>query len=396
MKHAIVIAMLSLAVVNHAAFGQDSPTGRLTIKSQVLGEDRLILIRTPAGYEGAKQRYPVLYMTDGTDIGHVAATAEFLASLDRMPQVIVVGITNTDRVRDLTPSKPKDGGKDVATSGGADKFLEFIETELVPQIDKTYRTEPCRLIAGHSLGGLLAMHAFATRNHLFNFYIASSPSLWWDNEFVIRETEEFLKAHKDLNQTIFMSLADEQGAMRSGFDKAKELASRYHPAGLMLDSMLLKDEDHSSVAFLSHYFGLKKIFDGWQPSRETMAGGLQAVEKHFEKLSARYKYTVRPPELVINQLGYQALGSGKNKEAIAVFKSNVGRYPNSANVYDSLAEAYEKSGRLELARTNYLRALQVATANNDPRVGAFRANFERVSNALKNAKSGERQQRISD
>jgi tetratricopeptide (TPR) repeat protein len=85
----------------------------------------------------------------------------------------------------------------------------------------------------------------------------------------------------------------------------------------------------------------------------------------------------------MNQVGYQMLGLGKMDEAIAAFKVNVERYPNSANVYDSLGEAYEKTGKLNLARTNYERAVQVATETHAANLRLFRINFERVDKALK-------------
>src|SRR5262249_45402756 len=143
--------------------------GRLAVKSQVLGEERVALVRTPAGYDTNDQRYPVLYMTDGAaQLRHTAATIEFLVRNGRMPEMIVVAITNTDRTRDLTPPKAWGPGGNPPQGGGADKFLQFIATELIPQMEKTYRTQPYRIFAGHSLGGLLAVHAFATRNDLFN------------------------------------------------------------------------------------------------------------------------------------------------------------------------------------------------------------------------------------
>jgi hypothetical protein len=114
-----------------------------------------------------------------------------------------------------------------------------------------------------------------------------------------------------------------------------------------------------------------------------VAAGAKAIEEHYAKLSAKYKYTILPPELMMNQLAYQLLlGGGKNDEAIAAFKSNVKRYPNSANVYDSLAEAYEKTGKLDLAKPNYERAVQVGGKNKDPNLQLYRKNFERVSKVL--------------
>src|SRR5262245_31980988 len=114
---------------------------KLVLKSTVLGEDRVVLVRTPPGYETNKLKYPVLYMTDGdTHIGHTASTVEFLTQNSRMSDLIVVGIVNTDRTRDLTPVKSTDktpaGDLRFPTSGGADNFLKFIQTELIPEIEE--------------------------------------------------------------------------------------------------------------------------------------------------------------------------------------------------------------------------------------------------------------------
>jgi hypothetical protein len=324
-------------------------------------------------------------MTDGAaHLGHTASTIEFLARTGWMPEMIVVAVVNTDRTRDLTPSKAPLGtdGKGPPVGGGADRFLKFIETELIPRVEKTYRTQPYRVFAGHSLGGLLAVHAFATRNELFNTYIAVSPSLWWDNQAVVRETEELLKGRKTLDRTLFVTLGNEQGGMQAGFEKLKAVLGQHPVKGFTWDAMLMEDEHHGSVVLRSHYFGLKKTFDGWSASPQIMAAGVQAVEEHFRKLSARYGYTVVPPESIINQVAYQLLGNGKNDEATAVFRSNAERYPDSPNVYDSLAEAYEKAGKLELARSNYERAVQLGTRNEDPNLPVYRTNLDRVSKAL--------------
>src|SRR6516165_3618223 len=128
---------------------------RLNIHSDILKEDRVIWIRTPPGYQQSKGVYPVLYQTDAP--GHVnetGSTIDFLVDNDRMPELIVVGIANTDRVRELTPTHPDGTVATYPTSGGADRFLNFIQNELIPEIEKRYRTAPYRIFAGHSLGGL--------------------------------------------------------------------------------------------------------------------------------------------------------------------------------------------------------------------------------------------------
>src|SRR5687767_11622017 len=155
-------ALFVLLVLATAAFGQapalyDAPA-RFTIKSGVLGEERTILVRTPPGYERNDLRYPILYMTDGdAHLLHTSGTVSFLARNGRMPEMIIVGITNTDRTRDLTPTRVSsmtlpNGTMQFPTSGGADKFLKFIETELIPQVEAKYRAQPYRVLAGHSFG----------------------------------------------------------------------------------------------------------------------------------------------------------------------------------------------------------------------------------------------------
>jgi hypothetical protein len=386
--------MLSLTV---AAFGQGYATGnRVVIKSVVLGEDRTILVRTPPGYDHDGQRYPVLYLTDGdAHLGHTASTIEFLARSGRMPEMIVVAITNTDRTRDLTPTnasmwRPDGSEMKFPTSGGADRFLKFIETELIPKIEKDYRTQPYRVFAGHSFGGLFAIYALLARPEIFNAYIAASPSMHWDNQLLSRKAEEFFKDRKELNRTLYFTLANEGGAMREGFDRFKGVLGKNKPKGFEWDSMLMEDEDHGSVVMRSHYHGLRKVFDGWQVTADIAAGGAPAVESHYKQLSAKFGYEIPPPELLMNNLGYQLMGEGKTDEAIAVFKSNVERYPHSANVYDSLAEAYEKTGKFDMARPNYEKAVQLGSQNNDPNLQVYKTNFDRVDGLLKKTADGAR------
>jgi predicted alpha/beta superfamily hydrolase len=382
------LAVLLLLSAPHAM-----AQARLTVKSEVLGEERVALVRTPPGYEANKERYPVLYMTDGdAHMAHTSGTVEFLARNGRMPEMIVVGITNTNRGRDLTPTqasvtRPDGTAAPVPNSGGADKFLQFIETELIPHIEGRYRTQPFRVFAGHSLGGLLAVHTMLSRPALFNAYIAVSPSLQWDNQLVVKRAEEFFKDRKEWNKTLYVTLGNETGAIGEGYKRFGEVLSKAQARGFVWEARRMEDEDHGSVVLRSHYFGLRKIFDGWQIARDpqtgAVVGGLQAADEHYKKLSQRLGYTVATPENLINQLGYQHLAQGNNEEAVAVFKVNVERYPASANVYDSLAEGYEKSGRLDLAAPNYEKAVTLGKQNNDPNLAVYKANFDRVSEKLK-------------
>lgn len=392
----LLSAFAVLLIISAAAIAQPA-TGtvkRLTLKSAVLGEDRIVLVRTPPGYETNKLTYPVLYMTDGdAHMGHTASTIEFLTRNGRMSDLIVVGVTNTDRTRDLSPTKSTQknpaGELQFPTSGGADNFLKFFETELIPEIEKQYRVQPYRVLAGHSLGGLFAIHSMISKPGLFNSYVSVSPALQWENGETLKRAEDFLKKQKEMKVTLYVSLGNEPGAIGESFDRFKALLSQTTINGFEWQTERMDDEDHGSVVLRSHYAGLRKVYDGWQGPRDlksgAVLGGLKGADAHYKKLSEKFGYSIPVPENLINQMGYQFLLDGNAEEAIAVFKANTERYPQSANVYDSLAEAYERQGRLDLAEPLYDKARVLGQQNNDPNTAIYKANYERVHAKVKDA-----------
>jgi predicted alpha/beta superfamily hydrolase len=163
---------------------------RYAIASTLLGEERPVVVFLPESYRLTSARYPVLVVLDGDDaVGPtVGAIARELADLIRgsVPELLVVAVPNRNRDRDLTPGVPvgRSGPANPAPSGDprrASTFLQFIEQELLPSIDRRFRTEPARFLVGHSAGGLFATYAFIERPELFRGVIAASPALWRDD-----------------------------------------------------------------------------------------------------------------------------------------------------------------------------------------------------------------------
>src|SRR5579864_4177731 len=170
----LLLAGFALFILTIAAVGQDIAPPipqKLTVHSNVLNEDRVVWVRTPHGYDLGKDQLPVLYLTDGDGhINEIGSTIDFLVDNGRMPPLIVIGIANTDRTRDLTPTHSSDkdssGKETMPTSGGGDRFFDFIQTELMPEIEKRYRTAPYRIFAGHSLGGHGHPHTHVSPRHV--------------------------------------------------------------------------------------------------------------------------------------------------------------------------------------------------------------------------------------
>jgi predicted alpha/beta superfamily hydrolase len=390
-------ALLCFAAMGSSAQEVAPPVPqRLDIHSNILKEDRVIWVRTPPGYQQSKSIYPVLYQTDAPGhVNEIGSTIDFLVDNGRMPALIVVGIANTDRTRDLTPThadlKNPDGSVETfPTSGGADRFLDFIQTELVPEIEKRYRTAPYRIFAGHSLGGLLAIHALITRPNLFNAYIAVSPSLQWDDGRTLHQAQQLFATHAELNKTLFFSLANEgstDNPMGRNFEQLQKTLAAGAPKALIWDSARYPDEDHGSTVLRAHYAGLRTIFSGWQVPRDEktrlLGGGLAGLQEHFRKLSERFGYQIPVPENMMNSLGYQLLGAKRLEEAIAVFQKNVGLYPESANTYDSLGEGLEASGKFDAAKQNFQKAIELGKKNNDGSLPEFQRHLERVTSEIK-------------
>jgi len=364
---------------------------KLVVHSNILNEDRTIWVRTPRGYESGKDPFPVLYLTDGDGhINEIGNSIDFLVDNGRMPSLIVVGIANTDRTRDLTPThsdaKDPEGKETLPTSGGGDRFFDFIHTELMPEIERRYRTAPYRIFAGHSLGGLMAIHILTSRPEMFQAYIAVSPSLWWEKQTTLHQAQAFFAAHDELNKTLFFSLGNEGEGMQSGFDGLNKTLTARAPKDFRWESARFPDENHGSTVLRAHYAALRSIFADWEMPRDdkgALIGGMSGVEQHYRELSQRYGYPIPVPENLINNLGYQLMGDKKSDEAVAVFKRNVELYPGSANVYDSLADGYESTGKLDLALPNCQKAVDVGTKTNDRNLEQFKDHLKRVQEKLK-------------
>ena len=337
------------------------------IESNILQETRPLLIHLPNGYEEGDKQYPVIYLLDGRGhFHHTTGTMQFLARSGRMPEMIIVGIPNTtDRTRDLTPVITGDE-KRFATAGGADNMVKFINDELVPFIDKKYRTTPYKLLIGHSFGGLFAIHAMVHHAEVFNAYVAISPSLWWDNQVLVDQADSFLEKNPEYKASLYMTMGNEGGAMLGGAWKLAAILEEKAPKSLSWEFHLMEDEDHGSVPHRSTYNGLEAIFSDWKIEDAFalyQAGGLQAIDNHYANLKSTLGLSLEAPEQMINTLGYRLLGNSQVDEAIEVFARNVKDHPKSFNTYDSLAEGYKIKGEKEKAITYYKKSLALNPGN---------------------------------
>lgn len=351
----------------------------VNVRSEILNEDRTLYIYTPAGYNFTDNRYPVLFVLDGADhFVHVSGIIHYLSAVGRIPQMIMVAIPNTRRTRDLSPTHVED----FPSSGGGEKFLNFLEQELIPFIDRNYKTHPYRVIAGHSLAGSFVIYTLMNRPDLFGGYIATSPALGWDNGVMVNQAKSFFQKQARLDKYLYVTLGDEGDRI---YDLVKEFTDtirRTKPKDFRWEFNHMKNESHASVSHKSIYDGLEKLYVNWAISDEAAAAGLKSVQNHYQNLTDRFGYKVNPSEMFLNNLGYQFLNLPDLEEALAIFNYNIELYPQSANVYDSYGEALEKNSQLEKALENYRIAYDRAVENADPNEQMFKQNYERVKGYL--------------
>ena len=282
----------------HAPIYSPAQSVERLITSRQLGEYRIMISRprTPAPAAG----YPVLYVLDGDD--YSAPTADLANHLlagadDNLEPGIIVAIGYPDDSRrsfDYLPPSPVSPNVERKADGtpylddkwgGADLFLDFIENELKPQVERYNRIDKSRqALFGHSYGGLLAVHALFTRPSMFQTYLISSPSLSWNGRYILDEEAAFAGKLQTVKEKITavvtvgeyeqgMSPAQAQGpdveeraarsVRRRSVDSDRELSQRLNalaPQRLTSSFKVFAGQTHGTVALPAIGYGLPTAF----------------------------------------------------------------------------------------------------------------------------------------
>lgn len=371
------IMLLSLCVI--AQNEESISIGKKeTIYSKVLNESRSIWTYTPAMTSPnavPEKRYPVLYVLDGD--AHFFSTVGIIQQLSQangngvLPEMIVVAIGNSNRLRDLVP--PDDLNQ-------TNPFVNFLSSELIPYIDKNYPTAPYKVLVGHSLGGLTAIDMLTKSPELFNAYIAIDPSMWYNNEKFLNNTITQLPKHNLKGSRLFVGTAntlpggmtiaqlkndhtEETQHIRSIFKLDNYLKKNTN--GLLYAQKYYENERHNTVPLLTEYDGLHFIFDyyfldaGEKDFADSTATLASKLKTHYTTVSQKMGYQNAAPEAFINYLAYDALGKKHYNKAKALFELNIEWYPKNSNVYDAYADFYLTQKDSSNAIANYKKALQI-------------------------------------
>lgn len=347
----------------------------IVFNSSVLGEERELWVSLPKDYHTSERSYPVLYVLDAQS--HFKITRDvldYLAGVNKIPTMILVGIPLVesdnlvrDRIRDYSPTHvevpvAEQGSTPWQKSGNAHIFRQFLAEEVLPRVEQGYRTQPFRILAGHSQGGLFAISSLTSTQDLFNAYIAASPSLWWDDGVMVKQAE--ISFAQQFNHHLYVSLASGDNSKHQHHTRSFAKILRYEePTGLVWTFDIIENESHASTVLKSYYNGLEFVYRKWALPPYRMDAGLAGLKAHFNQLSREYGYQIQPTERLVNQLGYEQVWAGQMGKAIELFSYNTQMYPNSANAYDSLAEGYMRDNQKDKAIANYQKSLTLDAKN---------------------------------
>jgi len=369
---------------------------KITISSKILNEDRQILVHLPQDYEYSDNKFPVLYVLDGEFFFYQAIGAvQFLSECsyiynNPIPKMIVVAIINVDRNRDYTPTYAPNqlGSLYYPTSGKADRFLEFIEKELIPEIDIRYRTQPFRTLAGWSFGGLFTVHTFIKTPGLFSAYLAISPSLWWENDLYVSKFDSIFAKYKFISKKLTITCGIlEGGSMgRSVRDGFIPILKKKLPNNYQFNFIEIPDEGHSFVPYKALYDGLASVFSDYPMPFEKVNEGYESIEKYFSELSKKYDYEIKISEWAYMNLINDLNGKGKHKEAMDIANLYHIDYPQSTWSILLIGRTFEYMKSYEKAKENYEQAIKLEKLKPEPdseRIISFTIRLNLLNEKLK-------------
>jgi predicted alpha/beta superfamily hydrolase len=363
---AALLALLAASLAAPAATAQTVGTDivlakSIPLESKILKRTVNVFVYVPPGYNQSTARYPALYdLNSFFCFTYDCGTVELLARTMDIPNMIVVGVPQLGNGYVPTPFAER-----ADTLAGADLSLKFFKEELIPLVERNYRTSALRLLYGHSVGGLFTMYTMFNYPDMFAGYLAGSPWFQNNDRYWLKNIEKFAKERSLKDKYLYATAG--KGEMQLTIDTFTELEKWMKAArlpGLSWKSAWVEG-DHGSMSGRTIYDGLLFIFDGWKiPNGLFMNADMDAVDRFVHKNAAKWSglgldASNMLAEAQINGMGYEMLQRKEYDKAVRIFLYNIKCFPKSFNAHDSLAEAYMTMGDRANAIKYYKLAVEL-------------------------------------
>jgi len=395
-KKILVSTIISLLFIHHKSEAQSEYLVNVGLKdslySNVLQESREIYIQLPESFNpDSNTKYPVTYILDGDVMLNALHTVHSFYSGGFMPEMILVGISNGEhRTRDLTTSELSErrGQAYNQENGGADKFTQFIESELIPFVEDKYHVTNYRTLIGHSYGGLFTVNMLLKHTDVFENYLAIDSSMDWDKQKLLKESKEILSQKSFNGKSLFVSLGGQlhmtdtditfDNVMQDTTEFTLVARSNIEFSKIIEDNKENKlrfhwkfypNDLHGTIPLPSIMDGLLAMFEWYQMENikrfndndATVEELMTIIKNRERKLNDHFGYKVAPyPGFLFNIKGYMSMDLDRPDLAKMYFTLNTEYFPDDANTYDSLADYYEAQNDTENALINVTKAYELS------------------------------------
>ncbi len=331
----IVLSMLLQSeVINHK------------LSSEALAEDRMIQIQLPDTYHrDIETDFPVLYVLDGEyAFSYIRGSVSFLSnSFGHLPKMIVVGIPNTDRAKDFY----------FTLSNDLDEvpFLNFIEQDLKPYIDKNYRTNGYDILYGWSSASNINMVALDLMPTLFDAHILTGSGVGENGKAYL---EKRLDGRAFSNIRMFVT-TENPGPRVPYLERFERTLSALAPEGLDAKFIALAGSHVDNIAG-GFDAGLRYIFEGYYIPATEVEKGFDNIINYYQTLNDNYPGDFKIPEGAIIEIVTALFGMKKYDDIEKLLNHGLKIYPQSSDLYATYAEALGYMGRAEEGKALYQKA----------------------------------------
>jgi predicted alpha/beta superfamily hydrolase len=329
---------------------------QIEIHSDALQEDRPILVHLPEDYNSTETYYPVVYLLNGDFLPrflNTAASIELLSDMGQIPNMIIIGIADINHWRDWFPFELRGQG------GGADNMLRFFGEELIPNVNKLYRTVPYNILMGGSNTAMFTIYTLLVKPEFFNAYVAVSPMLGWNFDFFKDLIN--ITFSNNFSQPKFLYLTYGTEDYPQVIDSTQEftqiLKEKASPNSLIWDLKILQDQGHVPLPWV--YNSLISIFPDWKLPQKKKEEGFEGIKHFYNELTNKYGFEAKIPEEILTDLVFELMVKEKLEKSIEAGEVLLSIYPSSSRGHYLLGVVYQKNGNQNQAIKLYRKSLEL-------------------------------------
>jgi predicted alpha/beta superfamily hydrolase len=383
------LGLLGLHIISLSHYGQDREARSdtqivigetITVPSRHLDRTMTVDVCLPPDYAITDTRYPLL-LTCQSHFLLISGIAAHMARRGAAPEMIVVGVRNYAS-DDLIPEKI-DGHP---LSGGADRFIAFFRDELIPCVDRRYRTRPFHIFYSGSFGGGFAVYAMLTHPDVFNACLAATPAIDYEggSSLIMRSAPAWLAKTKDAHQPRFLYMGVENDPrLIPLLERFSTLLVRAAPPGWQWRYRPFPEEDHVSIVNAVVHHGLHFVFSAANViPPDVIARGADAIREYSAGLRSTFAYDIGLTDIAFHRAFMFFRKQKRFDDAIGLLRVQLHQRPDAEMTWLNLGRAFEANGQLLEARLALRQAHAKAMANGSSHLGIFVVALERVEQQL--------------